>query len=93
MSGRGIRRAGRRYMEFTKDVLSKIRDKSVTHSVFRVQDYDCIMRGFYWITFREYMLSGETLFNYTNLFSPSDYKKNDKIKYKYFKDKYVKFRV
>ena len=34
------------------------------------------------------MLSGKTLLYYTNLFSPNDYKKNEKIIYKYFKDKY-----
>ena len=39
------------------------------------------------------MLAGKALSNYTNLFSPNDYKKNDKIIYQYFKDKYVKSRV
>ena len=46
------------------------------------------MCGFYCIAFTEYLLSGITLLDYTNLFSPNDYKKNDKIIYKYFKDKY-----
>ena len=39
------------------------------------------------------MLAGKALLDYINLFSPSDYKKNNKIIYKYFKDKYVKSRV
>ena len=34
------------------------------------------------------MFSRKTLLDYTNLFSPNDYKKNDKIIYKYFKNKY-----
>ena len=46
------------------------------------------MCGFYCITFIEYMLGGRTLLDYPNLFSPDDYKKNDKIMYKYFKDIY-----
>ena len=46
------------------------------------------MCGFYFIAFVEYMLSGKNLLDYTNLFSPNDYKKNDKIICKYFKDKY-----
>ena len=46
------------------------------------------MCGFYCIAFIEHMLSGKTLLNYTSLFSPNDYKINDKIIYKYFKDKY-----
>ena len=54
------------------------------------------MCGFYCIAFVEYMLAVKTLLDYTNLFSPNDYKKNHKIIYKYFKDKYdrrSKFRV
>ena len=46
-----------------------------------------IMCGFYCIAFIEYMLAGKTLLNYTNLFSPNNYKKDDKLIYKYFKDK------
>ena len=46
------------------------------------------MCGFYCLVFIEYMLAGKTLLNYTNLFSLSDYKRNDKIIYKYVKDKY-----
>ena len=34
------------------------------------------------------MLAGKTLLDYTNLFYTNDYKKNDEIIYKYFKDKY-----
>ena len=33
------------------------------------------------------MLAEKTLLDCTNVFSPGDYKKNDKIIYKYFKDK------
>ena len=39
------------------------------------------------------MDAGKILLDYTNLFSPNDSKKNDKIIYKYFKDKYGKSRV
>ena len=34
------------------------------------------------------MLAGKTLLDYTNLFYTNDYKKNDKIIYNCFKDKY-----
>ena len=47
--------------------------------MFRIQDNESIMRRFYCIAFIEYMLAGKMLLDYTNLFSPSDYKKNDKI--------------
>ena len=71
-----------------QDVLNKIKDKSITHNIFRIQDNESIMCGFYCIAFIEYMLAGKTLLDYTNLFSPNDYKKNDTRIYKYFKDKY-----
>ena len=48
------------------------------------------MGAFYCIAFIEYMLAGKTFLDYNNLFSQNDYKKNDKIICKYFKDKYVK---
>ena len=35
------------------------------------------------------MLAGKPLFDYTNLFSPNDYRKNDKIIIYVFKDKYA----
>ena len=34
------------------------------------------------------MLAGKTLLDFTNLFSPNAYRKNNKIIYKDFKDKY-----
>ena len=74
----------------SKDLLSKIKDKSITHNIFRIQDDDYIMCGFYCIAFIEYVLAGKTLLNYANSFSLNDYKKNDKIIYLYFKDKYGK---
>ena len=48
------------------------------------------MCAFYCIAFIEYMITGKALLDYTKLFSPNDYKKNEKIIYKYFKDKYGK---
>ena len=64
---------------FPQEVLNKIGDKSITRNIFRIQDNESIMCGFYCITFIEYMLAGKTLLDYTNLFSPNYYKKNDKI--------------
>ena len=58
-----------------------------------MQSDDFFMCGFYCITFAEYveyMIAGKTLLDYTNLFSPNDYQKNDKIIFKYFKDRYGK---
>ena len=75
------------------EVLNKIRHKSITHNIFRIQDNESTMSGFYCIIFIKYMVAGKTLLDYADLFSPSDYKKNDEIIYKYFKNKYVKSSV
>ena len=48
------------------------------------------MCGFYCVAFKEYMIAVKILLDYTNLFSPGDYQKNEKIIYKYFKEKYGK---
>ena len=72
----------------TKKVKQRIKDKSITNNIFRIQDNESIIYRFYCIVFIEYMLAGKTLLDYTNLFPLNNYKKNDKIKYKCFKDKY-----
>ena len=42
------------------------------------------MRGYFYIGFIDFMLKGKSLLDYTNLFSPNDYDKNDKVILKYF---------
>ena len=74
-------------------MLNKIKDKSIVENIFRIQENDSTMCGFCFIAFIEYMLTGKTLLDYTNLFFPNDCKKNDKTIYQYFKGKYVKSRV
>ena len=36
-----------------QEVLNKMKDKSITHNIFRIQDNESIMRGFYCIAFIE----------------------------------------
>ena len=42
------------------------------------------MCGYFRIRFIDFMLAGKSLLEYTNLFSPNEYKKNDKKLLKYF---------
>ena len=42
------------------------------------------MCGYFSIEFFDFMFKGETLTEYTNLFSPNDFKKNDDMILKYF---------
>ena len=43
-----------------------------------------MMCGYFCIEFIDFMLKGKSLLEYTNLFSPNDYEKNDKMMRKYF---------
>ena len=43
------------------------------------------MCGYYCIEFINYMLKGKILLDYTNSFSPNDFKKNDQIIKRIFK--------
>ena len=73
-----------------QEIFNKTKDKSIAHNIFRIQYDDSITWGCYCLASIEYMIAGKILLEYTNLFSPKDYKKNDKIICKYFKDKYGK---
>ena len=54
-----------------QEVLNKIKNKSITHSIFRIQDSESIICGFSCIFFIGDMLAGKTLLDCTNLFSPN----------------------
>ena len=43
-----------------QEALSKIKYISIINNIFRMQDDDSIMRGFYCIAFIKYMISGKT---------------------------------
>ena len=61
-----------------QEVLSKIKDKSITHNIFRIQYDDSFMCEFYCIAFIEYMIARKTLLGHTYLFSSNHYKTDDK---------------
>ena len=58
----------------------------IKSNIFRIQAYDSIMCGYFCIEFINYMLKGKTLLDYTNLFSPNDFKKNDQVIKRIFKN-------
>ena len=62
-----------------KEINKFIGNKKIKASIFRIQAYDSIMCGYFCIEFSNYMLKGKTLLDYTNLFSPNDFKKNDQV--------------
>ena len=61
-------------------------NKKIKANIFRIQAYDSIMCGYFCIEFINYVLKGKTLLDYTNLFSPNDFKKNDRVIKRIFKN-------
>ena len=61
---------------------AKARNKKIKASIFRIQAYEC---EYFCIELINYMLKGKTLLDYTNLFSPNDFKENDRVIKRIFK--------
>ena len=60
-------------------------DKSiVVANIFRIQAYDSVMCGYFCIGFIDFTLKGKTLSDFTDLFSPNNFYKNDNIILNYF---------
>ena len=62
-----------------------IGNKNIISNIFRIQAYDSIMCRYFCIECINYMPKGKTLLDYTNLFSPNDFKKNDRVIKRTFK--------
>ena len=69
---------------FQKKIKNIIGNKNVTTNICRIQVYDSITHGYFCIGFIDFMLKVQSLLEYKNLFSPSEYGKNDKIILKHF---------
>ena len=69
-----------------KEIKAFIKNKNIKTNIFRIQAYDSVMCGYFCIGFIDFMLAGKKLTDYTNLFSPYDFKKNDVIILTYFKN-------
>ena len=67
-----------------KAIKKFIGNKNIITNIFRTQSYDSRMRRYFYIGFIDFMPKGKTLLDYTNLFSPDEQEKNDKIILKYF---------
>ena len=58
--------------------------KKIIANVYRIQVYDSIICRYFCIGFINFMFNGKSLKDYTDLFSPNDFKENDDIILKYF---------
>ena len=54
-------------------------NKNIITNIDRIQAYNSVMCGYFCVGFIDFMLKGKSLLEYTNLFSPNDYEKNEKI--------------
>ena len=60
-----------------KEIKAFIANKIIKTNIFRIQVYDSIMCVYFFIGFIDFMLVGKTLTNFTNLFSPNNFKKKE----------------
>ena len=67
-----------------REIIRFIARKKIITNIYRTQAYDSIMCGYLCIGFINFTFNGNSLTDYTNLFSPDDFKKNDDIILKYF---------
>ena len=58
-------------------------NKNITN-IYRIQAYDSIKCEYFCIGFIDFMLKNKSLLEYTKLFSPNNYIKNDNTILKYF---------
>ena len=70
-----------------KEIKNFTNNKKIIANFYRVQNYDSVMCGYFCIGFIDYMFMGKSLTDYTNLFSPNNFKKNDDIVLNYFLNK------
>ena len=61
--------------QIPKEIKKFIGNKNTKTNIFRIQAYDSIMCGYFCIGFIDFMLAKETLTEFTNLFSPNNFKK------------------
>ena len=66
------------------NLFQKKENKNIITDSYRMQAENSIMCGYFCTGFIDFILKGKSLIDYTNLFSPNQYRKNDKIILKYF---------
>ena len=68
-----------------KEIKKFIVQKNIKTNIFIIQVDNSIMCGYFCIGFIDFMFANKTLIDFISLYSPYDFKKNDKIILYYFK--------
>ena len=69
-----------------EETKKSIWNKNIIANIFRVQANNSIMSGCFCIGFIDFMLADKKLTDFTSMFSPYGFKRNDDIILSYFKD-------
>ena len=69
-----------------EEIKEFIGNKNIKANIFRVQANNSVMCGYFSIGFIDFMSAGKKLTDYSSLFSPHNFDKNDQIILSYFKD-------
>ena len=62
-----------------EEIKKFIGNKDIKANIFRVQANSSVMCGYFCIGFINFMLAGKKLTDFTSLFSPHDFEKDDRI--------------
>ena len=60
-----------------KEIKKFIDNKNIIANTFRIRGYDSTLCKYFCILFLNFMFKGKSLTDYTNIFSPNNFKKND----------------
>ena len=71
----------------SKEVKKFVNNQNIIANIFGIQAYDSVTCGYCYIGFINCMFMGKSLTDYTNLFSPNNFKRNDDITLSYFLNK------
>ena len=69
-----------------KEIINFIDNKSIQTNILRIQVYDSVMCRYFCVGFTDFMLESKRLTDFTNLFSPNNFLKNDDIILNCFKN-------
>ena len=69
-----------------KEIKEFIGNKNIKGNIFGVQANNSVMFEYFYIGFIDFIPEGKTLTDFTSMFSPYDFKKNDGVILRYFKD-------
>ena len=62
-----------------EEIKNFVGNKNIIANIFRIQAINLVMCGYFCTGFIDFVLAGKKLTDFTSMFSPHDFKKNDDI--------------